>query len=229
MHKQALLGACAVAEPDAGGEMILVWNEYAEQNMSLGSLYPFQKQIGLRAQGRECTGCAVAVQRRSSLARNWVYAVVTPVRGVLLSMTYIHLAMYAACSYQCLIFTWQCTRHAPINDFYSPGNVRGVLLSMTYLPGNAMVEDMFRQTLKVQKIPGVKGISFKYLTFGDAPFRVDSIEVNDHHGKEWVQYCRAPKHRSAWHSNELTKSQLAQHTHPDTQSQLLLNIRAFRK
>eukprot|EP00200_Dunaliella_tertiolecta_P001773 CAMPEP_0202346946 /NCGR_PEP_ID=MMETSP1126-20121109/5518_1 /ASSEMBLY_ACC=CAM_ASM_000457 /TAXON_ID=3047 /ORGANISM="Dunaliella tertiolecta, Strain CCMP1320" /LENGTH=747 /DNA_ID=CAMNT_0048938425 /DNA_START=160 /DNA_END=2400 /DNA_ORIENTATION=+ len=48
----------------------------------------------------------------------------------------------------------------------------------------AMVEDMFRQTLKVQKIPGVKGISFKYLTFGDAPFRVDSIEVNDHHGKE---------------------------------------------
>jgi len=47
-----------------------------------------------------------------------------------------------------------------------------------------MVEDIFEQTLKVTKVPGVKSIGFKHLTFGDAPFRVESIHVTDKHGSE---------------------------------------------
>lgn len=31
------------------------------------------------------------------------------------------------------------------------------------------------------KVPGIKSISFKQLTFGDAPFRVESIHVSDKH------------------------------------------------
>jgi hypothetical protein len=47
-----------------------------------------------------------------------------------------------------------------------------------------MVEDIFEQTLKVTKVPGVKSIGFKNLTFGDAPFRIESITVGDRHGDD---------------------------------------------
>lgn len=49
-------------------------------------------------------------------------------------------------------------------------------------PVQVMVEDIFEQTLKVMKVPGVRAIGFKHLTFGDAPFRVNSMTVSDKHG-----------------------------------------------
>lgn len=42
------------------------------------------------------------------------------------------------------------------------------------------VEGIFEQTLKTMKVPGIKKVGFKQLTFGDAPFRVESIHVNEH-------------------------------------------------
>uniref|UniRef100_A0A7S0RQP9 C2 domain-containing protein n=1 Tax=Chlamydomonas leiostraca TaxID=1034604 RepID=A0A7S0RQP9_9CHLO len=42
-----------------------------------------------------------------------------------------------------------------------------------------MTEGIFEQQLKAMKVPGIKKIAFKQLTFGDAPFRVESIHVSD--------------------------------------------------
>jgi hypothetical protein len=42
-----------------------------------------------------------------------------------------------------------------------------------------MTEQIFEQQLKAMKVPGIKKVGFKQLTFGDAPFRVESIHVSD--------------------------------------------------
>lgn len=42
-----------------------------------------------------------------------------------------------------------------------------------------LTEDVFDQQLKAMKLPGIKRVGFKQLTFGDAPFRVESIHVSD--------------------------------------------------
>ncbi len=47
-------------------------------------------------------------------------------------------------------------------------------------------EEIFAQTLKSTKVPGIKSVAFKHLTFGDAPFRVESIHVSD---KRSVSEC----------------------------------------
>jgi len=42
-----------------------------------------------------------------------------------------------------------------------------------------ITENIFEEVLKVNKVPGIRSIGFKQLTFGDAPFRVESIWVNE--------------------------------------------------
>ncbi|KAF5826767.1 hypothetical protein DUNSADRAFT_2081 [Dunaliella salina] len=48
----------------------------------------------------------------------------------------------------------------------------------------SLAEEQFHNALKVQKIPGVRDIGFKHFTFGDVPFNVETIKVNDLHGGE---------------------------------------------
>ncbi len=56
-----------------------------------------------------------------------------------------------------------------------------------------ITEGIFEQTLKTMKVPGIKRIGFKQLTFGNAPFAVESIYVSDKHQ---VRGRSPPRHSS---------------------------------